>query len=314
MLKKVREASFAVEPSSEKMEPLGSKGKEEEKRITIKKKKLPPRPRITDFGGITFTITFSNAVENHAGMEIISVKESRSESMGYSFDELVEAYYKFKEAGGDVDFVDLRSRCGIDATQYADDPESYAYVLVVYNGCDVLKVDPDSLYREQLRLEYDSKAFMKGRVVNKHARHNLCFTDQSSPADFENKKGTVVSFSELPRLKAVREKLSRYIPRSTNLLAEGNKYYDIQKCYIGPHGDKERDKIVGVRLGETFPLHYQYYHRTQPVSDIYTMYLPHGSLYVMDRKAGGKDWRSSSILTIRHSAGDIDVIRKNSKR
>jgi len=34
------------------------------------------------------------------------------------------------------------------------------------------------LYEELSKLDWDSKAFMYGRVVTKHARHNLCFNDE----------------------------------------------------------------------------------------------------------------------------------------
>ncbi len=49
-------------------------------------------------------------------------------------------------------------------------------------------------------LEWYKKAFMYGRVVNKHARHNLCFDDVSQKSDFENGKGSVINFEILPIL------------------------------------------------------------------------------------------------------------------
>jgi len=48
---------------------------------------------------------------------------------------------------------------------------------------------------------------MYGRVVNKHARHNLCFADYEQDPDYENKKGRVVKFEDVPLTKFVREKL-----------------------------------------------------------------------------------------------------------
>ena len=48
----------------------------------------------------------------------------------------------------------------------------------------------DNLFDELVSLEWDKKVLMYGRVVNKKARHNLCFSNFSQEADYENKKGT----------------------------------------------------------------------------------------------------------------------------
>ena len=74
---------------------------------------------------------------------------------------------------------------------------------------------------EQLNLDYDKKAFMYGRVVNKHARHNLCFSDFDQEPDYENKKGTVYNFNKLPLTNFIREKIPRIIQnKNVNLLNE----------------------------------------------------------------------------------------------
>ena len=38
--------------------------------------------------------------------------------------------------------------------------------------------------------------------------------------------------------------------KGENLICEGNRYFDIKKCGIGWHGDSERKKVIGLRLGE----------------------------------------------------------------
>ena len=102
---------------------------------------------------------------------------------------------------------------------------------------------------------------MYGRVVNKHARWNLCFSDESCDADYENKIGTVVAFDDVPETKLLRQKLYEIVgDKAKNLECEANYYYDIKKCGIGFHGDAERRKVIGVRLGESMPLHFQWFH------------------------------------------------------
>lgn len=68
---------------------------------------------------------------------------------------------------------------------------------------------------------------MKGRVVNKKARHNLCFADFSQEPDYENKKGTVYNFEDLPTMFTLRDLLPKYINNSEDLYAEENYYYDL---------------------------------------------------------------------------------------
>jgi hypothetical protein len=44
--------------------------------------------------------------------------------------------------------------------------------------------------------------------------------------------------------------------KAEEMKCEGNYYYDTSKCGVGFHGDAERKRVVGMRLGESFPLHY----------------------------------------------------------
>ena len=56
--------------------------------------------------------------------------------------------------------------------------------------------------------------------------------------------------------------------KGENLRCEGNNYYDINsgKCGIGWHGDKERSKVVGVRLGGSGNLSYVWCENGEEVS------------------------------------------------
>ena len=86
---------------------------------------------------------------------------------------------------------------------------------------------------------------MYGRVVNKHARHNLCFGEAHQAPNYEEGMGTVYAFDEVPLLKKIRSQLGEIIgEKGVNLQAEGNYYYDVNKCGIGFHGDTERKKVI----------------------------------------------------------------------
>ena len=83
--------------------------------------------------------------------------------------------------------------------------------------------------------------------------------------------------------------------------AEGNRYTFGQG--IGFHGDTERKIVIAVRLGDTIPLHYQWYFKSNPIGERCELILNHGDIYFMSEKAVGCDWRRRVIPTLRHAAG-----------
>ena len=144
-------------------------------------------------------------------------------------------------------------------------------------------------------------------MLTKKARHNLCFGPQSQEADYENKKGTIVSYSDVPILDSIRIRL-RQLLQLQDLVAEGNKYYNINECGIGFHGDTERRIVIGVRVGATIPLHYQWFQNFKPIGDRVEILLDHGDVYFMTEKAGGNDWKKKLIVTLRHAAGALSFL------
>jgi len=243
----------------------------------------------------TFTLTFCECAENNIGMQMIGNKIDG----GFSLDDLNEAKKYFDTKGAKCDLHDLKLLLDDDIKKSVDD----AYVLIIKNGVKYLDVDPTKLYKEQNELDKDTKAWMKGRVVNKKARYNLCFSDFSQDPDYENKKGTVYNFADLPMTHAIRNGLSNIINNNKikNLQCEGNYYYDLESTYIGFHGDAERRIVVAVRLGASFPLYYRWYHKNETLGKLFKTILDHGDIYLMSDKAVGNDWKMSSKYTLRHA-------------
>ena len=162
----------------------------------------------------------------------------------------------------------------------------------------------DMFYKEQDCLDKDSKALMRGRVVNKLARYNLCFSDFSQKSDFEKGMGTVIDFKDVKVLSMVRDNISKYFgDKCKSLIAEGNYYYDPNKCGIGYHGDSERKIVIGIRVGKEMPLCFRWYYRSEIVSPTLKINLRHGDIYFSSEKAVGFDWKKSSKYTLRHAAG-----------
>lgn len=245
---------------------------------------------------LSMSITFGDQAENHAGMQKIG---NRATS-GIEYKELKLLYKSLIEKGKEVEFVKLHPFLPKDKRS-----ENEAGVLVIRNGVKtIFGIESKDLLAEQTVLEPDKKAFMKGRVVNKHARYNLCYGDEKQSSDYTNKKGTIIPFSEVPLLKEIRDKMDSVFGEKTrNLVGELNAYYDTSICGIGYHGDSERRIVVCIRLGRDNPLCYYWYIRGVRVSNRITLNIKNGDIYIMSSKAVGTDWKKSSILTLRHAAG-----------
>lgn len=254
------------------------------------------------------TITFGDVAENGPGMEHIGSKAS----FGLSVEELEQAKANFEKYGYKCYLLDLASEeyAGFDIKKLPNGNSisiESSKLLVVRKGVRALASCEDGVElvnAEQEPLEPDKKAWMRGEVKNKRARWNLCFADKAQDANISKKKGTILSFSDLPILSKCRENLKRYFgSRCERLNAELNVYYDIEKCGIGFHGDAERNITIGMRLGVPIPFHYQWFYKSQPVGNRIGINLKEGDIYAMGAKAVGTDWKRSSILTLRHAAG-----------
>ena len=238
----------------------------------------------------TITLTFSEVVENYVGMQQIGVIAEN----GYSLVQLINIKKQFEALGCKTELININR-----FLNYELKGECGAF-LWIKNGASKF-VDINELEKEQSNLDVDKKAFMYGRVVNKHARYNLCFDDKAQEPDYQNKKGRIVDYKSVPYTEKIKNNLKKII--NEDLKCEGNYYYDNSKCGIGWHGDAERKKVFGLRLGKKMCLKYRWYKNSKQVSDTITFNLKSGDLYVMNEKATGNDWKMRSKYTLRHSAG-----------
>lgn len=256
----------------------------------------------------TFTLTYGNCAENHKSMEIIGTQLET----GLTNENLQTAYEYFTNLGAQCELINLKTLIESDSDTATLDKIDEASILIVKQGVNYLLSNgtADDLYLEQDKLEKDKKAFMYGRVVNKKARHNLCFSDFDQDPDYENKKGTVVNFNRVKYTRKIRKMIPKIIPIPIvkNLQCEGNYYYDNANTYIGMHGDSERQIVIATRLGGDFPLHFQWYFHGKKIGKTLSKILSHGDMYFMSNKAVGHDWKKSSIYTLRHGAGPIKMI------
>jgi hypothetical protein len=256
------------------------------------------------------TLTFGDRAENHRGMQIIG----EGAVSGFSLRDLerTKEYFEREKGVEGCRIVKLHEIAEmVKKDEVISLPEAYL-LIVPRGGCHL--VDYNKLCEEMLSVEWDEKAFMYGRVVNKKARHNLCFDESSQRPDYENGLGTIVSFNEVPELGKLKRDLVSIVPNAGELKVEGNYYYDVNKCGIGYHGDSERKKVIGMRLGEMYPLCYQWFEWGKPISKRVQFSLGQGDLYMMSEKAVGSDWKTKRVPTLRHAAGCADFIVYKEKK
>ena len=242
------------------------------------------------------TVTFGDVAENHARMQKIGKLHER----GYSVGELHLLSTKLETLGLKTEYISLNEEFKDDAS-FAE-----AGVLVIRKAAQFIIGEPTTqlLQDEHSKLEVDKKAFMRGRVVNKHARWNLCFDDEDQEPNYEEGKGRIVSYKHLPITQRMRETIADWT-NDVLLKGEANYYYDLLKCGIGYHGDAERRKVFAVRFGasEKAPLYYQWYQNSKPVGNRIEIIVEDGDMYVMSEKAVGFDWMKKKVPTLRHATG-----------
>lgn len=251
----------------------------------------------------TWTITFSEQVENHAGMQTIG----KMSEEGFSIEEM-EKFEKFcKGQNYKTEMIDIEPYLNNDKNFENKEYNTKAKILIIRQGVKMLLGDKCKKFYKEVKDSkriVDTKAWMRGRVVNKRARYNLCYGETSQKPDYSTKKGTIVAFKDVPYLAMLREKIGNvFCEKSKNLLAELNYYYDIKKCGIGFHGDSERRLVIGVRIGAPMNLQYQWFHEGNVVGNRLNIILNEGDMYVMSEKAVGTDWKKKKIPTLRHAAG-----------
>lgn len=257
----------------------------------------------------TITITLGDQAENHAGMQILGKLVEAGQ--GFNLEDLKIIQRNLEEIGIVCELVPLELNQKLDTIDTSIDIPEAAYVLIIRDGVNKIfercgEFSQRNLFEEHMVLELDKQAFMKGRVVNKHARWNLCFDEAGQEPDYEAKKGRIVAYDDIPITKLFLSQITKYFgPKSENLKGEGNYYYDKTKCGIGFHGDSERRKVIGIRLGlgEGPPLHYQWFRESKPVGDRIILNLNGGDMYVMSEKAVGQDWKKRKTFTLRHATG-----------
>lgn len=248
---------------------------------------------------LAICITAGEQSENHVGMKI---NGQGLASSGFTPEELTEFKKQLSEKGIECEYYRL------DDILTDKDNSEPAALIIIRNGVEkLINESASNMLSEQLKFEWDKKYWdtRRKKVLNKIARHNLCYGDVEELPDYENRKGRIVAYENAPILNKWRNSLGVFFgEKATKLEIEGNLYYNTLKCGIGFHGDSERKKVIACSLGTSRPIHWQWYYKTEPISDRIKFTLNSGDIYIMSEKTTGYDWKKRNTKTLRHAAGE----------
>ena len=249
----------------------------------------------------TWSLTIGNGGENHTGMEFLGKRRKRGE--GWDIDRLLAAKDILENIfGKKVEVFNLNELClGEVKIPELQRPKD-AYLMVVRNFLS--KEVHENFKKELSSYEWDRKYFdtRRQKVLNKHARANVCYGKNGRASDFENKKGTIVGFDQSPLVERLL-RVVEILMNDKDLIVEGNQYDDVDKNGIGPHGDTERVLVACLRVGEAMTMKFGMFNDCLMKGKSFKTIINGGDLYFMSEEAVGAEWKYRSKWTWRHAAG-----------
>ena len=255
---------------------------------------------------IAICITAGEQSENHVGMKINGSGIAKS---GFTIEDLKHFQNILEKKNISCEYHRLDS---IFEDKTNLDP---AALLIIRNGVDhFINKTNNNMLLEQLKFEWDKKYWdtRRSKVLNKQARYNVCYGKKAEKPDYDNKKGTIIAYKDVPILNKWKNALGTFFgKKAMNLEIEGNLYYDTTKCGIGFHGDSERKKVIACSLGKSRPIHWQWYLQSKPIGRRFEFILNSGDMYIMSEKTTGYDWKRKKIKTLRHAAGERFTSKKD---
>eukprot|EP00854_Cymbomonas_tetramitiformis_P009915 gene9915-11741_t len=269
------------------------------------------------------TLTCGEQSENHAGMQKQGAGLAKE---GLTEQELQDARKRLLEHG--CEQVEVRE---LLCSEYVNKRGYFLHApdgvnAVLRAGCAKLGVLRDclngrpythkALLEEQAGLEWNTQYFdvRQKKVLQKRARHNLCYAETRVEPDLERGQGTVYSFSEVPVTDVYRAGLGVIFgEKLSGCQMEGNRYDNVGKQGIGVHGDQERKIVVGARLGASHALGFAWFkhgEHLRMVGEPFMFTLSGGSLYAMSEKTTGWDFKNVHVTGchLRHAAGAASYI------
>jgi len=181
------------------------------------------------------SLTFADVGENGPRME----KIGRPTTNFISGHDLLRMKHSYEGQNGVAELFDLKKVLeeSVETSKLPEVREAAVLVLRGFTDCVIgegtlimIESEVQSMKRDGL---VDNKALMHGQVKNKNARHNNVIANfRQSPAIADG-KGTVVAFEDYPATRKMRDVAQTWMQQEHPLVAEQNRYYDVETCGIG---------------------------------------------------------------------------------
>lgn len=251
----------------------------------------------------SITITLSESVSHGNDMWRIGQKAER----GFSNDELIRIFYSLPQ--GTCDLINLKDF--LPATLY-DIPDAYILIMreqFVEQANKILSVMTNIESTDEqgniIGVIWDNQRFSKDKIVENRLNTKLLFLDTGSnykfPFDPFLKRGTIYNIRRIPELFNFTDMMSQLM--MIPFYVEGTNYYNTSECYSPLSQNKESKQVVNLHLGCSMPLHFKWFHTTTEVSDVKSIQINHGDVYIMNDTTLGNIKDSKTKLFLKHGMG-----------
>ena len=273
------------------------------------------------------SLTMAPGGENHRGNQLIGRMPIKGEGFTCNDIEMMGENISKVMKKEDIEVLNLNNLSGEESIMGLKE-EDQARFIILRNWSD----QTETIYKECINDKWDSKYLdpnkyrteikdgkevrIRGRVMNKLARTNLCYVaGMSQEPEYIEGKGTIVDLNSKKTLNnevnRLREMLQTSLIEGDSKskveinVVEGNRYYNLKKTGIGFHGDTERVIVICLTIGGggNYPMRFQWFKDGMPIGNPIDINLNDGDVYVMSEKAVGADWKLRSKYTLRHAAG-----------
>jgi hypothetical protein len=154
-------------------------------------------------------------------------------------------------------------------------------------------------------VNWDTQRIHNGKIVDNKLSNKLVFYDLMGlykyPLSYSENIGTIYNIKKIPSLDKIHQILTQSVGSGQGI--EADFFNNLNECYIPLHQEKEKRKNIGLILGSDLPIHFRWFHNQQQCSNIYSINLRHGDLYIMSDDAAGCNKELKTKLFLKHGFG-----------
>lgn len=253
----------------------------------------------------SFSIIFEDKVEGYKTEEI-----GCTSAFGFSNEELFEIQKLFPSRS---QLINLKEMLPPILHDFPD-----VYILLIKNpfeneANELLSVctSPENSVDENITgITWDSYHVKKRKngdikIVPAKDKHRILFNDLST----QYKRNclpqydlcSIYNVCRIPALMRIKNYLDSFLRFSS--IVEGYSYFDLTETYTPFHRDRDRRKMILMRLGRSFPINFKWFHGTIACSVPFSFNLDHGDLLIMSDSVNGYGKEGLTKLYLKYSEG-----------